>query len=79
MWAGPECFRVGDAGGVAGIFELAGGGPGGQIGKCLFGIGVGVRGTVLRLRAGAIGGGVEECRTVCCCTTTVAITRRALS
>lgn len=68
----PDLAR-GDTGGVTRPFEL-GAGPVGQIGRCLFGIGVGVRGRLLRFKAGVGGGGVEECRSDCCCTTTVAMT-----
>jgi hypothetical protein len=52
---------------------IDGAGPVGHTGKCLLGTGVGVRRPVLRLRAGDRGGGVEECRIDCCCTTTVAM------
>lgn len=73
-WTEVECLRVGEAGGVVGILEFAGAGPGGQAGRCLFGIGGWPwEELALRLRAGAIGGGDAECRTGCCCTTTVAI------
>lgn len=47
--------------------------PGGHVGMCLFGTGVGLREWTFRLRDGETGGGVGECRTVCGCTTIVAI------
>jgi len=51
----------GDCGGVSGF--SAGAGPGGQMGKCLFGIGIGHAADVLilsRLRVGVRGCGEEE-------------------
>jgi len=53
-------FAGGELGGVT-ICEAEGAGPGGQKGKCLFGMGVDGRG-VFKVRAGVIGGGVTECR-----------------
>lgn len=62
-----------EIGGV-GILELAGGGPVGQTGRCLFGIGVWLfTAELLKERGEVRGGGVEECGTGCCWTTIVAI------
>ena len=58
-----------------GVCEETGDGPVGQTGICLFGMGDEV---LFRLNAGVspVGGGVA-CRSVCCCTTTVAMFKDA--